>query len=292
YSATLARARAGDVTAAGELQGYAQTALQQTQSYYASGAGYATYFDQVQGDLTDFADYAGKQVSLADQALGVQKDTLANVRTIAQIMMEMDAAKKAVTNAGGSIGGAAASVGRGLDGGGFGNGALSTEQNIAEAYKSYWGRDASAGEIQAWTDLIASGKASASGAYASIQFAPQATAVIAGQRAMREFATGGETMAGEMVRVHPGELLYTGPSTKIFNPMETARLLAGGNDNSAAAEIRALRAEVAGLKAAMVQSTMAGAGGVIQAVRTGSEAEAKMASTQARQAAAPASNAA
>jgi hypothetical protein len=317
YESTLAKARGGDATAAGELQGYAQSALQQTQSYYASGAGYGNYFNKVQSDLTDFAGYANEQVSIADQALGIQKDTLSAVRTIAQIMQDIENAKRALTNAGASVGGVSASGGTGLDGGGFGNGALSTEQNISSAYKQFWGRDAADWEVKAWTDLIGSGKASASGAFASIQFAPQAseyqasiapplpprtmtdlaidlstTNINDALKLLPKFASGGDFGGGFRVVGESGPEIEATGRSRIFSFEQSRRLFSGGNDNSAVAEMRALRAEVAQLKEALVQATYAGAGGVIKAVQGGSDNEAKIASAQARQASAPSRNAA
>jgi tape measure domain-containing protein len=49
-------------------------------------------------------------------------------------------------------------------------------------------------------------------------------------RGVRGFASGGVTNPGEMVRVHPGELLYTGPQTRVFNARETTAILNGGGD--------------------------------------------------------------
>jgi tape measure domain-containing protein len=48
---------------------------------------------------------------------------------------------------------------------------------------------------------------------------------------LRGFASGGMVNAGEVARVHPGELLYTGPRggpTRVFNPSETNAILGGG----------------------------------------------------------------
>jgi tape measure domain-containing protein len=49
---------------------------------------------------------------------------------------------------------------------------------------------------------------------------------------LRGFAAGGMVNAGEVARVHPGELLYTGPRggpTRVFNPSETNAILGGGD---------------------------------------------------------------
>ncbi len=253
YSETLKKARGGDVRAAGELQGYAQQALQQTQSYYASGQGYADYFNQVQNDLTSFADYATQQVSIADQQLGVQKSIDASARTIAQIMQDMENAKKAINAAGGSVAGQPAGP-TGLDGGGFGDASKSVEQNIRDAYQSYWGRSAADWEVKAWTDTIAQ-TGSASQAIASIQFAPQSTAMQA-QLAMttpprtltdqtitslndlpsditslfKGYASGGDHWGGYRIVDENGpELEATGPA-RIFNYDQTRQILS--NDNS------------------------------------------------------------
>jgi hypothetical protein len=56
-------------------------------------------------------------------------------------------------------------------------------------------------------------------------------------KSIRGFAGGGVTNPGEMVRVHPGELLYTGPQTRVFNARETTAILNGGGDGAAIKEL-------------------------------------------------------
>lgn len=57
------------------------------------------------------------------------------------------------------------------------------------------------------------------------------------QGILKGFAGGGMVGAGETVRIHPDELLYTGPSggpTRVFNPRETAAIMNGGGDQNIA----------------------------------------------------------
>ncbi|QCG93970.1 hypothetical protein E6C67_08460 [Azospirillum sp. TSA2s] len=91
YRATLAKAQGGDVDAAGQVSGLAQTALQAARAYYASNQDYARIFSEVQDGLQGVESVASRQVSLAsqqvsklDQQLGVQQAILSAINKPAQ----------------------------------------------------------------------------------------------------------------------------------------------------------------------------------------------------------------
>jgi len=316
YSVTLAKARAGDATAAGELSNYAQTALSQTQSYYASGQGYADYFNQVQNDLTGVSDYASQQVSLADQQLGVQKSIDSSARTIAQILTDLYGVKTQIAAAGGYETG----LGKGLDGGGFGDATKSLADNIRDAYGQI-GRAANDDEVKAWTDLVASGKASAGGAFASIVYNQAAlnplgvtTPINDIGRPVRkdliivdgsdpggvqnnpdilkaigttpQFASGGDHVGGPRIVGERGaELEFTGPSTIVSN--DRARAFFAGNDNGVQAELRALRAENAELRRAILVSGKRQTAALVEAIMEGNETNRRALDLTSRRIAAP-----
>lgn len=74
--------------------------------------------------------------------------------------------------------------------------------------------------------------------------------IVYGQYEGRSFEAGGTTRDGEVVRVHNHELLYTGPSARVFNARETAEILGGGggsDDTAAARQVAGLRTQVEAL---------------------------------------------
>jgi len=70
------------------------------------------------------------------------------------------------------------------------------------------------------------------------------------------FSEGGVT--GNVARIHPGELLYTGPSARVFNPAETRALLAGPDMSGVVTELRNVARTVAGVGDMQARSTAEG----------------------------------
>ncbi|PWC69095.1 hypothetical protein TSH7_01225 [Azospirillum sp. TSH7] len=91
YRDALGKAQGGDVDAAGQVSGLAQTALQAARAYYASNEDYARIFNEVSGGLGDVESVASRQVSLQsatvsrlDTLIGVQQDALRALNQPAQ----------------------------------------------------------------------------------------------------------------------------------------------------------------------------------------------------------------
>ncbi|WP_376960101.1 phage tail length tape measure family protein [Azospirillum sp. A26] len=89
YRDALSRAQGGDVDAAGQVSGLAQTALTAARAYYASNEDYARIFNEVTGGLGDVESVASRQVTLASQQvsrldtqISIQQDTLRALQTV------------------------------------------------------------------------------------------------------------------------------------------------------------------------------------------------------------------
>ena len=83
YREALGKAQGGDVDAAGQVSGLAQTALQAARAYYASSEDYARIFSEVTGGLEGVEGVAARQVRLQsdtvgrlDSLIGVQQEAL------------------------------------------------------------------------------------------------------------------------------------------------------------------------------------------------------------------------
>ncbi|CDH43860.1 tape measure protein [Candidatus Contendibacter odensensis] len=73
YEETMAKAKAGDLDAAGALQGKAQAYLEKARGYYASSTDYADIFDRVTEGLTGFADATSSSDPAVDKAIADKK---------------------------------------------------------------------------------------------------------------------------------------------------------------------------------------------------------------------------
>lgn len=89
YRDALGKAQGGDVDAAGQVSGLAQTALQAARAYYASNEDYARIFNEVSGGLGDVESVASRQVSLQSAAvsrldglIAVQQDALKALQVV------------------------------------------------------------------------------------------------------------------------------------------------------------------------------------------------------------------
>jgi hypothetical protein len=222
YDELMGKALGGDAKAAENVTQAAKVLLDKGKQFYASTQPYTNLYNEVADGAAKLASYAGGSAQTQAQAAAQAKTAALTAPVVAS---------------------APAPV-KGLDGGGFGNGSLSVQDNIAEAYKSYWGVNAKASDIKAWTDLIDSGKASASGAYASIVFAPQAKSFAS--TGVPAFAEGGRHLGGiRLVGERGPEVEVTGPST-IYSNSDLRRALGGpSNDqNGLKQEITGLRQDI------------------------------------------------
>lgn len=91
YRDALGKAKSGDVDAAGQVSGLAQTALQAARAYFASNEDYARIFNEVTGGLEGVESVASRQVSLQsaavsrlDSLIAVQQEALKALNKPAQ----------------------------------------------------------------------------------------------------------------------------------------------------------------------------------------------------------------
>lgn len=269
FADAAARAKGGDLDAAQQLQGLAQQALAQTQSYYASGAEYADYFNQVQSVLASVQGAAQGQVDRAGQQLAAllatqqaTRDTATIAKEIAVLLQQMTgaqanvvaqaaggnaAAGKAISDAFQQYLGYAPNAAQAKASGDFfASGhtlqeTVATIQNVAEArvrtaYQSALGRDPEPWVSQYWQSVIKSG-GNLDSLNAALLQSDEYKAKQPG------FAAGGDHAGGWRVVGERGpELEATGPA-RIWSFDETQRLLS--NDNSAlAAAMTALAAKL------------------------------------------------
>lgn len=89
YRDALGKAQGGDVDAAGQVSGLAQTALQAARAYYASSEDYARIFNEVTGGLEGVESAAARQVRLQsdtvsrlDGLIAVQQDALKALQVV------------------------------------------------------------------------------------------------------------------------------------------------------------------------------------------------------------------
>lgn len=256
FTNALAKAKGGDTEAAGQVQGLAQQALEQTQSYYASGKDYADYFQSVQNMLTDFQSTAqmeaDKATSQLTAMLGVQKNTR-DIATIAAeiaetIRMAGNAQRNVVNQAAGSATAGSAIfdaytkyLGRDPDSEGaiywgnqVGTGARTISQTTAEiqnskeaqlyqTYNSLLGRRPDEAGAAYWSSIMAGG-ASITDVQNAIRNSPEYLALP--KKASGGYHSGGWRMVGE----HGAEMEWTPPSY-IYNASQTHGMMA--NDNNA-----------------------------------------------------------
>lgn len=257
FTDAAAKAKGGDLDAAQQLQSLAQQALAQTQSYYASGAQYAEYFNQVQAVLASVQGAAQGQVDRAGQQLTAllatqqaTRDTATIAREISVLLQQMTGAQ---TNVVAQAAGGNAAAGKVISDAfqqylGYAPNAaqakasgdfyaaghtlqetVATIQNVAEAqvrtaYQKALGRDPEGWVSQYWQSVIKSG-----GNLDSLN-----TALLQSEEYKAKhpgFAAGGDHVGGWRVVGERGpELEATGPA-RIWSFDETQRLLS--NDNSA-----------------------------------------------------------
>jgi len=259
FANAAAKAKDGDLEAAGQLQSLAQQALAQTQSYYASGVEYADYFRQVQEVLSSVQGTAQGQVDRAGQQLAAliatqqaTRDTATIAREIAVLLQQMsgaranvvaqaaggnDTAGKAISDAFQQYLGYAPSAAQAKASGDFFASGHTIEETVATirnvpeaqvraAYQNALGRDPEGWVSQYWQSVI-NGGGNLDSLNAALLESEEYKAKHPG------FAAGGDHAGGwRVVGEHGPELEATGPA-RIWSFDETQRLLS--NDNSALA---------------------------------------------------------
>jgi hypothetical protein len=152
------KAAAGDETAMGQLEGVAQTFLQQSRAYYASSATYAQDFASVQDALSKAEAAASAQASAADAQLaqaqaqtGLLQSQLDAINGTTAAVMTIPAAIAELTSA--LVGQAAAGGG----GSGAGSGTVGGIDVIGAAYQQFLGRAPDAGGYANWQGQLSAG---------------------------------------------------------------------------------------------------------------------------------------
>lgn len=85
YNTALGKAKSGDQDAAGQVQQLAQRVLELARNMFASGSGYTTIFDQIQGDLGSTAtvqDAIAIRLDIQTVILTAQRDILGEIRDL------------------------------------------------------------------------------------------------------------------------------------------------------------------------------------------------------------------
>ncbi len=262
FSDAVNRAKAGDATAASQLQSLAEQALAQTQSYYSSGKSYAAYFESVQQQLAQAQAAATAQARAADQQISLLRGTESNTRSIADITRDMTAILQRIADAQRNATAQA--------GGGGATGAAASDA-ISEAYRSALGREPDRAGATFWANQIATGTMSLDQVAAQIRNSDEAriyalykellghgpdeagslywrsqlasgasldsvrAAIMnsAEYKKLKGYASGGDHLGGWRIVGERGpELEATGPA-RIWNFDQTQRLL--GNDNASTA---------------------------------------------------------
>lgn len=159
YEENLAKAKAGDETAQGNVQELASTFLDAAKAYYASSTDYADIFDSVQKGLTDVADAGDAQARIAQaqltalqQQVGALISIDTGVKSVAQAIAELVLAMQAQASAAVAAKAAAAA-------------ATPAAQNAAfldNAYQQLLGRTPDAGGSAYFTDQLNSGSSQSS----------------------------------------------------------------------------------------------------------------------------------
>lgn len=82
FQSMLARARAGDLSAASGLQGAAQTYLQNARDFFGSSPAFAAIFDSTQQSLEGFTSAADQQAAYAEAMLAQTESMQANIERL------------------------------------------------------------------------------------------------------------------------------------------------------------------------------------------------------------------
>ena len=274
------RAQLGDVSAIADLQGASTSYLEASQDFYASSEQYYRDFQEVQGVLEGTESLAERQAQIAGEQLSVMESQLSqlgllnqNITSFAQALLNYTKAAGVPaptgTSGGGGAGGGSASGSDGLPppsspvvGGshsGIGDSYRLTGDTL---YFPGGGSHQVAGNPQALID-----------AYGLVA-GPNGTMIRT--RAMGGYTPAGLTLTGE----NGPEVTDFATPGRVYTTNQLAAAMSASGDMLA--ELRAVRQELAALRAITAQGALA----VKAAVEVGNEAQADMASTARRRSAA------
>ena len=274
------RAQLGDVSAIGELEGASTSYLEASRDFYASSEQYYRDFQEVQGVLEGTESLAERQARIAGEQLSVMESQLSqlgllnqNITSFAQALLNYTKAAGVPaptgTSGGGGAGGGSASGSDGLPppsspvvGGshsGIGDSYRLTGDTL---YFPGGGSHQVAGNPQALID-----------AYGLVA-GPNGTMIRT--RAMGGYTPAGLTLTGE----NGPEVTDFATPGRVYTTNQLAAAMSASGDMLA--ELRAVRQELAALRAITAQGALA----VKAAVEVGNEAQADMASTARRRSAA------
>lgn len=242
FEATAAKARLGDATALGDLQGVSQAYLDASKAYYASTGKYFADLAAVKAAVQAAQGTAQRTATNAEQQLTALKAQVSGLLTVNDSVLSVKDAIDALTALMAQLPAAAASGG-GRATAGFTGGAPAA----ADPFPAGW---TAAGYLAKNADVMANAQgAVADGSFPSLDAVARAHWMSFGQNEGRAFANGGFHTGGlRMVGERGPELEATGPS-RIWNAEQTRTMLGGSNDNSElVTELKALRQEVAALR--------------------------------------------
>lgn len=220
FQKTSALAKTGNEAALGQIQGVAQSFLQASQTYNASGAQYLSDFAQVSDALDSAstgalaaADVAQLQLSALDAQLGWLTTINNSVLSVADALAQYKSAQVSLA---------------GVD-------------PIEGLYVGLLGRASDAAGKAGFTAAMNAGMSVASIAQA-MKDSPE-YAAIHGSHAL---GLASVPFDGYRAELHKGERVLTAQDNAIFSRMDFGR--GNGNSDALVAEIKALRAEVSALR--------------------------------------------
>lgn len=256
FDAVALRAQLGDTDAMQQLQSVSSQYLEVSKDTASSAEDYYRRFAKVQDVLGKSESVASRQAAIAEaqlSALDAQVGTLLSIDSgVMSVAGAIDALRAAMADAAAADKAASGSktdtAGTGLD---------AYKIVVDQAFHDVLGRSAAAAGLDYWSGQLKSGAVDFSALYADIAYGAQAgdqdaaRKWLLGHNYVPAFAAGGDFGGGlRLVGEQGAELEATGPS-RIYSASQTRDLLAGAGNNAALlAEIRALRAEVANLRAA------------------------------------------
>ena len=272
FEAVARRAQIGDPQAIEDLQSISSQYLDVSKESAASAEDYYRRFAKVQDVLGKSESVASRQASIAQDQLGALHAQISTLLDIDSGVMSVAGAINALRAAMADAAAAdKAASGSKTDTAGTDTAGTDTAGTDLDAYKivvdqafhDVLGRSAAAAGLDYWSGQLKSGAVDFSHLHENIAYAaldPKYASMAAEQAAARDwlhrvgvpgYATGGDFSGGlRLVGESGPELEVTGPS-RIYSAAQTRDLLAGAGGNQALiAEIRALRAEVANLRAA------------------------------------------
>lgn len=281
YQGIATRARLGDIDAIEQLPAASQAFLEASQSYYASGEEYFKDFMDVQRTLEDTESLAERQARVADEQLTTMKSQLEQLGLLNQNVVSFASALasyRAATGAGGGASGittystgntgvtSTGQMGMGAD--------TAIDRNVVKTlYNQFLGRDPENENIyQAWA--AAAGNGATAGSVAQALGASEEFALRLKQA--QGFASGGMIEAGQIAKIHSGELIYTGPQAFVANSGQARRMMGGGD--AVVEQLSILNRNIELLR----RDTAAGSVAVATTVEIGNKVLATMASEQER----------